>query len=51
MLKHRVPYHDIGAEAYAQKQQAREIAYLKKKAAKLGFMLIPHEAAPTLAAL
>lgn len=44
MLKHRVSYVDIGATAYEQKQQEREFAYLKKKAAKLGFTLTPHEA-------
>lgn len=43
MLKRRVPYHDIGAAAYEQKQQEREIAYLKKRAAKLGFDLSPHD--------
>lgn len=47
MLKNRVQYHDIGAEAYEQKQRERELAYLKKKAAKLGFDLLPHD--PTTA--
>ena len=32
----------MGAIAYEQKQQDRELAYLKKKAAKLGFTLTPH---------
>jgi len=36
MLKNRVQYVDIGAEAYELKQREREIVYLKKKAAKLG---------------
>jgi transposase len=49
MLKPRVQYHDIGAVAYEAKQQDRELAYLKKKAAKLGFTLTPHETAPILA--
>lgn len=50
MLKHQVQYHDIGAAAYEQKQQERELAYLKKKAAKLGFTLTPHEPVPVSAA-
>ena len=37
----------MGAEAYEQKQKEREVAYLKKKAAKLGFDLLPHD--PTAA--
>ena len=51
MLKNRVhaSRHDIGAEAYEQKQQEREIAYLKKKAAKLGFDLSPHDPAAAVA--
>jgi len=40
-----VKYHAIGAMAYDQKQQERELAYLKKKAAKLGFTLTAHELA------
>jgi transposase len=40
LLKHRVQYHDLGAEAYEQKQQEPEIAALRKKATKLGFSLI-----------
>ena len=47
LLKNRVQYHDIGAEAYEQKHKEREIAYLKKKAAKLGYDLSPHD--PTAA--
>ncbi len=45
MLKNRVQYFDIGAAAYEQKQREREIVYLQKKAAKLGFMLALHEPA------
>jgi transposase len=45
MLKNRVQYHDIGAEAYEKKQQKRELAYLKEKAARLGFDLLPHDPA------
>lgn len=40
LLKHRVQYVDIGAEAYQQKQREREIVALRKKATKLGFTLI-----------
>ena len=49
MLKNRVQYVDIGAEAYEQKQREREIIYLKKKAAKLGFDLSPHNPAKAVA--
>lgn len=49
MLKHRVQYHDMGAVAYEQKQQERELAYLKKKAAKFGFTLVARE--PALASI
>lgn len=50
MLRHKVQYHDIGAVAYEQKQQSRELTSLKKKAAKLGFTLTPHEATSVLVA-
>jgi transposase len=40
MLKNKVAYHDIGAEVYEQKQKDRELAFLQRKAAKLGFTLI-----------
>ncbi|MGH8245602.1 MAG: transposase [Gammaproteobacteria bacterium] len=49
MLKHRVQYHDMGAQAYEQKQAERELVYLKKKAAKLGFTLVQHDPAPIAA--
>ena len=39
MLKNKVAYHDIGAEVYEQKQKDRELAFLQRKAAKLGFTL------------
>ncbi len=47
MLKHHLQYRDIGADAYEKSQQEREVATLKRKAAKLGFTLTPHE--PVLA--
>lgn len=46
MLKHHVPYYDIGAAQYTRTQQERELLSLKKKAAKLGFTLTPHESLP-----
>lgn len=39
LLKYHVQYVDIGAEEYVQKQREREVAALRKKAAKLGFNL------------
>jgi hypothetical protein len=45
MLKYKLPYEDIGAEGYETQQQQRELAYLKRKAAKLGFDLMPKETA------
>jgi transposase len=41
MLKHRVQYHDIGAAEYNQQFHEREMRYLQKKAAKLGYTLSP----------
>jgi hypothetical protein len=46
MLKYKVPYQDIGAEGYESQQRARELLYLQRKAAKLGFDLTPKEHAP-----
>lgn len=39
MLKHRVSYHDIGAAEYTQRFRERELQYVQKKAAKLGYTL------------
>jgi len=39
MLKRRVPYEAVKAEAYEAHQRARELARLKRQAAKLGFTL------------
>ena len=41
MLKNRVQYHDIGAAEYNQQFREREMRYLQKKAAKLGYTLSP----------
>lgn len=43
LLKYRIPYEDIGAKEFEAKQSERDVAYLRKKAAKLGFTLSPHE--------
>ena len=49
MLKNRVQYHDIAAEAYERTQREREVEYLKRKAAKLGFDILPHNPAAAVA--
>ncbi|MCX7680665.1 MAG: hypothetical protein N2508_01645 [Anaerolineae bacterium] len=36
-----VAYHDIGAQGYEAAQRERELAALRRKAAKLGFELTP----------
>jgi transposase len=41
MRKDRVQYHDIGAAEYNKHYREREIQYLQKKAAKLGYTLSP----------
>lgn len=41
MLKNRVQYHDIGAAEYNKRFREREMQYLQKKAAKLGYKLLP----------
>jgi transposase len=40
MLKHRTPFHDIGAAADDERERQREIARLQKRAAKLGLRLV-----------
>lgn len=39
MLKDQSPYQDIGAAEYDQRFRERELKYLQKKAAKLGYTL------------
>jgi transposase len=39
LLKYKTPYQDSGAEAYEQKAKERDLAHLRKKAAKLGYSL------------
>jgi hypothetical protein len=41
MLKYKVPFDEIGAEGYETQQRQRELTHLHRKAAKLGFDLIP----------
>lgn len=43
ILKYKVPYQDIGAEGYERQQRERDLTYLKRKAAKLGFDLTPKD--------
>jgi transposase len=40
MLKHRTPYRDVTPEVYTQRARAREIAAMRKKAARLGLTLV-----------
>ena len=40
MLKHRTPFRDLSPEDYAQRARERDIANLRKKAAKLGLTLV-----------
>jgi transposase len=44
LLKDKTPYQDSGAEAYEQKAKERDLAHLRKKAAKLGYTLTATEA-------
>jgi len=39
LLKYRVPFEELGAADYELKQRVREVTQLRKKAARLGFML------------
>lgn len=44
MLKEHVEYRDVGAQTFEYKQRERDVAALRKKAAKLGFTLTAPEA-------
>jgi transposase len=48
MLKHRMPFHDLGGEEYERRARERELRNLSKRAGKLGFALV---VTPTAAAL
>jgi hypothetical protein len=41
MLKYRVEYETISVEEYEKKYRDQQIRYMKKKAAKLGYQLVP----------
>ena len=41
MLKYKVEYEKIDVEEYEQKYKEQQIKYMKKKAGKLGFQLVP----------
>jgi transposase len=40
LLKHRTPFCDLSPEEYTQRSRAREIAAMRKKAARLGLTLV-----------
>lgn len=48
MLKHRVPFHDLGGEEYERRAQERERKNLEKRAAKLGLALVEPAKTPVL---
>ena len=41
MLKYKVEYEALNVEEYEQKYKEQQIKYMKKKAVKLGFQLVP----------
>jgi transposase len=45
MLKHHVPFRAVRAEDEEQKARERELAHLRKKAARLGLSLVPQATA------
>ncbi len=49
MVKHRVPFHDLGGEEYERLAQERERKNLEKRAAKLGLTLVEASKTPALA--
>ena len=44
MLKHRVPYHDLGGAEYERRVRERALRNLERRAAKLGMTLSPSTA-------
>jgi transposase len=48
LLKYHVPFEELGASGYELKQRQRKLAFLRKKAAQLGFTLsdTPQQATP-----
>jgi transposase len=51
MLKHRIPYHDLGGEEYERRARERELRNLEKRAAKLGMAITPSTAAASQVAV
>jgi transposase len=49
ILKHRIPFHDLGGEEYERRAREREIKNLKKRASKLGLTLSETPTNPALA--
>jgi hypothetical protein len=45
MLKEHTPFEAASAEVYDQQYRERELKFLQRKAAKLGFNLAPKELA------
>ena len=41
MLKYKVEYEAISVNEYEQKYEEQQVKYFKKKAAKLGYQLVP----------
>jgi len=41
MLKYQAEYESINIEEYEVKYKEQQIIYMKKKAAKLGYQLVP----------
>ena len=41
MLKHKVEYEAISVNEYEKKYEEQQVKYFKKKAAKLGYQLVP----------
>jgi transposase len=44
MVRFKKAYTDLGEDEYLKRQQQRQLARLKKQAARLGFELVPHAA-------
>jgi hypothetical protein len=40
-LKYQVEYETISVNEYEKKYEEQQVKYMKKKAAKLGFQLVP----------
>jgi hypothetical protein len=41
MLKYQVEYETISVEEYERKYRDQQLRYMKKKATKLGYQLVP----------